>query len=96
MARTTNIQRAEHKNAVVKLVKEKKMILQCDIASVMNSKNIPSTIETLVKDGKLKRQKIQVRGPVGNLINQWLVYDLTVKANDILDFERMMRRRKML
>jgi len=90
MARTTNIQRTEHKNAVVKLVKEKRMILQCDIASVMNSKNIPNTIETLVKDGKLKRQKIQVRGPVGNLTNQWLVYDLTVKANDILDFERMM------
>ena len=90
MARTTNIQRTEHKNAVVKLVKEKRMILQCDIASVMNSKNIPNTIETLVKESKLKRQKIQVRGPVGNLTNQWLIYENSVKQNDILDFERMM------
>ena len=85
---TTKIQRAEHKNAIVKLVKQKRMILQCNIASVMNSKNIPDTIATLVKDGKLKRQKIQVRGPVGNLTNQWLIYDNSVKQNDILDFER--------
>jgi len=87
---TTKIQRTEHKNAVVKLVKGKRMILQVDIASVMNSKNIPDTVEALVKEGKLKRQKIQVRGPVGNLTNQWLVYDNSVKQNDILDFERAM------
>jgi len=85
---TTKIQRTQHKNAIVKLVKAKKMILLCDIASVMNSKNIPNTVATLVKEGKLKRQKIQVRGLVGNLTNQWLVYDLNVKQNDILDFER--------
>jgi len=87
---TTKIQRTEHKNAVVKLVKGKRMILQIDIASVMNSKNIPDTVATLVKEGKLKRQKIQVRGPVGNLTNQWLVYDNSIKQNDILDFERAM------
>lgn len=87
---TTKIQRTEHKNAIVKLVKGKRMILQIDIASVMNSKNIPDTVEMLVKEGRLKRQKIQVRGPVGNLTNQWLVYDNQIKQNDILDFERLM------
>lgn len=80
--------RTEHKNAIVKMVKEKRMILLATLASVMNNKNINTAVERLVKDGKLKHQKIQVRGPVGNLTNQWLVYDNSVKQNDILDFER--------
>jgi len=64
--------RAEHKNAIVKMVKEKRMILLADLARVMNNKNIQSAVETLVKDGKIKHQKIKVRGLVGNMTNQWL------------------------
>jgi len=82
--------RTEHKNAIVKLVKQKKMILLADLASVMNNKNIKTAVERLVSDGKIKRQKIKVRGPVGNLTNQWLIHENFVKQNDILDFEREM------
>jgi len=84
----STFKRAEHRNAIVKMVKEKRMILLADLSSVMNRTNIKSTVDILVKDGKFKKQKIQVRGPVGNLTNQWLIYDNSVKQNDILDFER--------
>jgi len=88
MRRKVTSSRAEHKNAIVKMVKEKRMILIADLARVMNNKNIKSAVETLVKDGKIKRQKIKVRGQVGNMTNQWLVYENTVTQNEILDFER--------
>lgn len=88
MRRKATSPRAEHKNAIVKMVKEKRMILIADLARVMNNKNIKSAVETLVKEGKIKKQKIQVRGLVGNLTNQWLIYDNSIKQNEILDFER--------
>jgi len=40
MRRKVTSSRAEHKNAIVKMVKEKRMILIADLARVMNNKNI--------------------------------------------------------
>jgi len=88
MRRKLTTSRAEHRNAVIKMVKEKRMILIADLARVMNNPNIKTPVENLVKEGKIKRQKIKVRGLVGNMTNQWLVYENTVTQNEILDFER--------
>lgn len=88
MRRKATSPRTEHRNAVAKMVREKRMILIADLGRVMNNKNISSPVEYLVKEGKIKRQKIKVRGQVGNMTNQWLIYDNSVTQNEILDFER--------
>jgi len=80
----------EHKKAIVKMVKEKRVILQMDLATVMNKKDIGYSIESLVNEGKIKRQKIKNRGKVGNLTDVWVVYNNDVKQNEILEFEKEM------
>lgn len=80
--------RTEHKNALIKLVKEKRMILQTDAKSIMNKNDIKYTVESLVKEGKIKRQKVKVRGKVGNLTDQYLLYSNDVKQSEILEYEK--------
>ena len=82
MYRTT-----EHKKAIVKMVKQKRLILQVDLATVMNKKDINESVKSLVEEGKIKREKIKVRGNVGNLTEMWLVYSNDVKQQEILEFE---------
>ena len=83
----------EHKKAIVKMVKGKRVILQVDLATVMNKKSIDGSVESLVKEGKIKRQKIKVRGRVGNLTEMWAVYSNEVKQQKILEFESKMINR---
>lgn len=80
----------EHKKAIVKMVKEKRIILQIDLATVMNKQNINDSVKSLVEEGKIKRQKIKHRGKVGNLTDVWVVYNNDVKQQEILDFENQM------
>jgi hypothetical protein len=80
--------RTEHKNALIKLVKEKRMILQCDAAKRLNRDNINDTAKVLVEQGKIKRQKVKVRGKVGNLTDQYLLYSSDVKQGEILEYEK--------
>jgi phage anti-repressor protein len=80
----------EHKKAIVKMVREKRIILQIDLASMMNKPNINDSVKSLVEEGKLKRQKVNNRGKVGNLTQVWAVYRNDVKQNEILDFEKLM------
>lgn len=80
--------RTEHKNALVKLVKEKRMILQCDAAKRLNRDSINDTAKVLAEQGKIKRQKVKVRGRVGNLTDQYLLYSSDVKQGEILDYEK--------
>jgi phage anti-repressor protein len=82
--------RTEHKKAIVKMVREKRLILQIDMATLMNKTNINYSIKTLVNEGKIKRQKIKNRGKVGNLTDVWLVYNNDVKQEEILEFEKLM------
>jgi phage anti-repressor protein len=85
--------KSEHQNAITKLVREKRIILQADAACVMNKDNINSTVKLLVKEGKIKRQKVKVRGSVGNLIDMWLLYSIDVKQAEILDYEKILINR---
>jgi len=80
----------DHKKAIVKMVKEKRVILQIDLATVMNKKNINYSIESLVNENKIKRQKVKNRGKVGNLTDVWAVYSNDVKQQEILEFESRM------
>jgi len=80
----------EHKKAIIKMIKEKRVILQIDLATVMNKTNINSSVESLVEQGKIKRQKIKNRGRVGNLTDVWVVYNNDVKQQEILEFESRM------
>jgi hypothetical protein len=80
--------RTLHKNALIKLVKEKRMILQRDAKERMNSVDIKYTVESLVKEGKIKRQKVKVRGSVGNLTDQYLLSTNDMKQAEILDYEK--------
>lgn len=79
--------RTNHRNALVKLVKDKRMVLQIDAAKIMNG-NITYTAEKLEQEGKIKRQKVKVRYQNGNLNDAWLLYIPTVKQSEILDYER--------
>jgi len=83
----------EHKKAIIKMVREKRVILQVDLSTVMNKRDISASVEALTKDGKLKRQKVKVRGKVGNLTEMWAVYSNEVKQQEILDFENEMINR---
>ena len=80
----------EHKKAIVKMVKEKRIILQIDLTTVMNKPNINNSVKSLVEEGKIKRQKIKNRGKVGNLTDVWVVYNNDVKQQDMLNFENEM------
>lgn len=80
----------EHKKAIIKMVKEKRIILQIDLATVMNKSNINDSVKSLVEEGKIKRQKIKNRGRVGNLTDVWVVYNNNIKQDEILEFEKMM------
>jgi DNA-binding Lrp family transcriptional regulator len=84
--------KTNHKNALTKLVKEKRMILLIDAASVMNvsSATLNSTSKSLEKEGKIKRQKIKVRYSNGNLNDAWLLYTVEVKQNEIIDYEKIL------
>jgi len=77
----------EHKKAIVKMVREKRLILQIDLAVRLNKKSINDSVKSLVEEGKLKRQKVKNRGKVGNLTDVWLVYDNKVRQQEILEFE---------
>lgn len=85
--------RSEHRNALIKLVKQKRMILQADATKRLNKKNINHTVVTLVEQGQIKRQKVKVRGSVGNLTDQYLLYSNDVKQNEILDYEKVLINR---
>jgi len=80
--------KTEHKNALTKLVKEKKMILQTDAADRLNKDSINSTAKVLAEQGKFKRQKVKVRGKVGNLTDQYLLYSNDIKQAEILEYEK--------
>ena len=77
----------EHKKAIIKMVREKRLILQIDLAVRLNKKSINDSVKSLVEEGKLKRQKVKNRGKVGNLTDVWLVYDNKVRQQEILEFE---------
>jgi phage anti-repressor protein len=82
--------KTNHKNAIHKIVKEKRMILLIDVASIMNksSSTINSTAKSLNKEGKIKMQKIKARYQNGNLNDVWLLYLPEVKQEEILDYEK--------
>jgi DNA-binding Lrp family transcriptional regulator len=79
-----------HKNALLKLVKEQRMILQTDAADRMNRERstLNNTAQILEQEGKIKRQKVKVRMQNGNLNDSWLLYMSTVKQNEILEYEK--------
>ena len=76
-----------HKNALLKIVKEKRMILQVDAAGIMNRPNIQYAAQKLEEEGKIKRQKIKARYSNGNLNDVWLLALPDVKYEDILTYE---------
>jgi hypothetical protein len=78
----------EHKKALIKLIREKRMILQVDAAERMNKESINDTARILAEQGKIKRQKVKVRGKVGNLTDQYLLYNNDVKQAEILKYEK--------
>jgi len=81
--------RTEHKNALYKLVRGKRMILQKEAETIMNrQKSLSSTSQALEKEGKIKRQKVKVRMKHGNLNDAWLLYMPTVKQIEILEYEK--------
>lgn len=80
--------RAEHRNAILKIVKERRLILQHELAKSLNKDSINTPSKQLAEQGKLKRVKIKVRGKVGNLIDQWLLHSNDVKYDEVLDFEQ--------
>ena len=83
-------QKSNHKNALLKLVKEKRMILQPDAKSVLNTTSIDYAVKSLIKEGKIKKEKIKVRYSQGNLNDVWLLYVPEVKHEEILDYERIL------
>lgn len=81
--------RTEHKNALLKMVRGKRMILLRDAERSMNRENsLNSTATSLEKEGKIKRQKVKVRMQNGNLNDSWLLYITSVKQNEILEYEK--------
>lgn len=81
--------RTEHKNALFKLVREKGLILQKEAADRLNrnSGSLKVTVESLVEEGKIKRQKIKQRFKNGNLNEVWLLYMPGTSQNLILNYE---------
>ena len=86
-------QKSNHKNALLKLVKEKRMILQPDAKSVLNTTSIDYAVNKLSEEGKIKSEKIKVRYSQGNLNDVWLLFIPDVKHEEILDYERVLINR---
>lgn len=82
--------RSEHRNAITKLVNDKKIIMQKEVARRLNKTDIKGTVEILLKEGKFKRDKIKVRLSSGGLMEQYVLYSNKVKYEKVLDFEKKM------
>jgi DNA-binding Lrp family transcriptional regulator len=83
--------RTNHQNALMKLLKEKEMILQIEAARRFNMKSsssLNSTIKKLEQEGKLKRTKVKIRCKNGNLNDAWLLYLPNIDYNKVLDYEK--------
>lgn len=78
---------------VLKLVKEKEMILQRDAQIILN-KYISSASQKLEEEGKIKRFKIKVRQPMGNLNDLWLLCVNNIDYNKVLDYEKKLVNKK--
>jgi hypothetical protein len=74
--------------ALIKLVRERKMILQADAAHELNKSSINQCAKVLSEQGKFKRQAVKVRGRVGNLTDQYLLYHNDIKQTEILEYEK--------
>jgi len=74
---------------LLKLVKEKEIILQRDAQVVLN-KYISSASKKLDEQGKVKRYKIKVRQPMGNLNDLWLLCVNNIDYNRVIDYEKKM------
>lgn len=81
--------RTNHKNALLKLIREKGLILQTEAAKRLNrdSGSLKVTVESLVEEGKIKRQKIKQRFKNGNLNDCWLLYMPRTSQQLILNYE---------
>lgn len=79
--------RSKHFNAVLKLVREKKFVLQKDAQSIMNG-SINTAVEQLEAEGRIKRKKVGVRYKNGNLNYQWLLYLTGTDHNELLEYEK--------
>ena len=86
----------EHQNAIVKMVREKRIILQIDLSALLNKKDINYSVEKLVKENKINRQKIKNRGKVGNLTDVWVLFMPDVKRLDLLEFEKQMINKEFI
>jgi len=84
------VRRAEHRNAIMKVVNAHRIIMQKELARRLNKSDVQHTITTMVREGKLKRDKIKVRTAAGGLFDQYVVYTNDVKYEDILKFESEM------
>lgn len=83
--------KTNHQNALMKLLKEKGIILQIEAARRFNMKSsssLNSTIEKLEQEGKLKRTKVKIRCKNGNLNDAWLLYLPNIDYNKVLDYEK--------
>lgn len=84
------VKRAEHRNAIAKLVREQRIIMQKELARRMNKTDVKTTITEMVKEGKFRRDKIKVRSAAGGLFDQYVVYANDVRYEEILNLERKM------
>lgn len=72
---------------VLKFVKEKEMILQRDAQVILN-RFIGAASKKLNDEGKIKRFKVKVRQPMGNLNDLWLLCVNNIDYNRVLDYEK--------
>lgn len=79
---------SKHYNAVLKLIREKKFILQTEATKRFNTSTIQTAVEQLTNEGKIKRKKVGVRYKNGNLNYQWLLYFPGTDLNEILEYEK--------
>ena len=79
--------KTENKERLLKLVKERKIVLQHEATKELNI-NINYSAESLEKEGRIKRQKVKMRGANGNLNDVWLLYINGTDQNDILNYEK--------
>lgn len=80
----------EHKNAITRIVNSKRVILHKDLAQRVNRGDIKHVVNTLVNEGKFKKDKIKVRLSSGALMNQMVLYSNNTKYEEVLDFEKEM------
>ena len=81
----------KHRNALLKIVKEKEMILLIDAVKRMNvssSSILKRTCTELENEGKIKMEKIKVRYGNGNLNDCWLLYLPNIDYNQVLEYEK--------